>query len=64
MDGAQLVFLDPDNGLETTSPNHKSVLFSELKSLRSPSRALLFLPTPDTAQGWCALGIQSHPQSP
>ena len=42
MDGAQLIFLDPDNGLETASPNHKSVLFSELKSLRSPSRALLF----------------------
>ena len=41
MDGAQFVFLDPDNGLETESPNEKSVLFSELESLGASGRSLL-----------------------
>jgi len=39
--GTQLLFLDPDNGLEGDAPNHKNVLLSELEGLRAPGRALL-----------------------
>lgn len=39
--GADLVFLDPDNGLEGESPSHKSVALHELTALRKKGRALV-----------------------
>ena len=39
--GADLVFLDPDNGLEGAELGRKSMAVSELVALRRPDRALL-----------------------
>jgi hypothetical protein len=41
VDSADLVFLDPDNGLETGSLSPKSAALAELAALRRPGRALL-----------------------
>lgn len=41
MEGANLVFLDPDNGLETSSLSPKSTAVAELVALRQPGRAVL-----------------------
>jgi hypothetical protein len=41
MEGANLVFLDPDNGLETSSLSPKSTAVTELIALRQPGRAVL-----------------------
>jgi hypothetical protein len=41
MDGADLVFLDPDNGLEGERLTPKSTALAELAALRRPNRALL-----------------------
>ena len=41
MAGADLVFLDPDNGLEGAKPSRKSTTVGELVALRRPARALL-----------------------
>ncbi|HEX5761480.1 MAG TPA: hypothetical protein VF121_20025 [Thermoanaerobaculia bacterium] len=41
MEGADLVFLDPDNGLEGAALSPKSTAIAELVALRRPGRALL-----------------------
>lgn len=41
MEGANLVFIDPDNGLETASLSPKSTAVAELVDLRQPGRAVL-----------------------
>ncbi len=41
LDGADLVFLDPDNGLEGLELTPKSVALAELGELKRPGRALL-----------------------
>ncbi|MHB8874686.1 MAG: hypothetical protein ACYC8T_13440 [Myxococcaceae bacterium] len=41
MQGADLVMLDPDNGLEGQQLTHKAASFDELSALRSPGRTLV-----------------------
>jgi hypothetical protein len=41
VDGCDLVFLDPDNGLETTDLSHKSVAITEISSLAAGGKSVL-----------------------
>lgn len=48
LDSADLVFLDPDNGLGSATPKHAT--FEEVNSLRRPGRALVFITFPGRSQ--------------
>ena len=44
LDGADIVFLDPDNGIGKESEKHAT--FSEIRLLRKPGRAIVFITFP------------------
>jgi hypothetical protein len=44
LEGADIVFLDPDNGLGPETPKHAT--FSEIRLLRRPRRAIVFITFP------------------
>ncbi len=44
LDGADIVFLDPDNGIGAESEKHAK--FSEIRLLRKPARAIVFITFP------------------
>ncbi len=44
LDGADIVFLDPDNGVGAESEKHAT--FSEIRLLRKPARAIVFITFP------------------
>ena len=44
LDGANLVFLDPDNGIGDETQKHAT--FSEIRMLRKPERAIVFITFP------------------
>ena len=44
LDGANLVFLDPDNGIGKETQKHAT--FSEIRLLRKPGRAIVFITFP------------------
>lgn len=56
--GADLVFLDPDNGIGTESEKHAT--FSEIRLLRKPGRAIVFITFPGRNLKHDALLQQLH----
>lgn len=58
LDGADLVFLDPDNGIGAESEKHAT--FSEIRLLRKPGRAIVFITFPGRNLKHDALLQQLH----
>lgn len=58
LDGADLVFLDPDNGIGAESEKHAT--FSEIRLLRKPGRAIVFITFPGRNLKHDALLRQLH----
>ncbi|GBQ30024.1 hypothetical protein HLH34_11665 [Gluconacetobacter azotocaptans] len=44
LDGADIIFLDPDNGIGGETEKHAT--FSEIRQLRKPERAIAFITFP------------------
>lgn len=58
LDGADFVFLDPDNGIGAESEKHAT--FSEIRLLRKPGRAIVFITFPGRNLTHDALLQQLH----
>ena len=58
LDGANLVFLDPDNGIGKETQKHAT--FSEIRLLRKPGRAIVFITFPGRNMKHDALLRQLH----
>jgi hypothetical protein len=58
LDGANIVFLDPDNGVGTESEKHAT--FTEIRLLRKPGRAIVFITFPGRNLKHDALLRQLH----
>ena len=58
LDGADIVFLDPDNGVGAESKKHAT--FSEIRLLRKPARAIVFVTFPGRAMPHDALLRRLH----
>ena len=56
--GANIVFLDPDNGVGTESERHAT--FTEIRLLRKPGRAIVFITFPGRNLKHDALLLQLH----
>jgi hypothetical protein len=60
LDAADIVFLDPDNGLGAETPKHAT--FSEVRLLRRPGRAIVFITFPGRNMPHEALAQRLHDQ--
>ncbi|MCQ4189038.1 hypothetical protein [Methylocystis suflitae] len=60
LDGANIVFLDPDNGLGVETEKHATL--SEIRPLRKPGRAVVFITFPGRSMTHDALLRQLHEQ--
>ena len=58
LDGADIVFLDPDNGIGKETQKHAT--FSEIRLLRKPGRAIVFITFPGRSMKHDALLRQLH----
>ena len=58
LDGADIVFLDPDNGIGGETEKHAT--FSEIRLLRKPGRAIVFITFPGRSMKHAALLQQMH----
>ncbi len=58
LNGANIVFLDPDNGIGTETEKHAT--FTEIRLLRSPGRAIVFITFPGRNLKHDALLRQLH----
>jgi hypothetical protein len=58
LDGADIVFLDPDNGLGKETEKHAT--FSEIRLLRKPGRAIVFITFPGRSMKHDLLLRQLH----
>jgi hypothetical protein len=58
LDGADIVFLDPDNGVGGETEKHAT--FSEIRLLRKPERAIVFITFPGRSMKHDALLQQLH----
>lgn len=58
LDGADIVFLDPDNGIGGETEKHAT--FSEIRLLRKPGRAIVFITFPGRSMKHDALLQQLH----
>jgi hypothetical protein len=58
LDGANIVFLDPDNGVGTESEKHAT--FTEIRLLRKPGRAIVFITFPGRNLKHNALLLRLH----
>jgi len=58
LDGADIVFLDPDNGVGAESEKHAT--FSEIRLLRKPGRAIVFITFPGRTMPHDALLRRLH----
>jgi hypothetical protein len=58
LDGADIVFLDPDNGVGRETEKHAT--FSEIRLLRRPERAIVFITFPGRSMTHDALLRQLH----
>ena len=58
LDGADIVFLDPDNGVGAETEKHAT--FSEIRLLRKPGRAIVFITFPGRSMTHDALLRQLH----
>jgi hypothetical protein len=58
LDGADIVFLDPDNGLGGETQKHAT--FAEIRLLRKPERAIVFITFPGRSMTHDALLQQLH----
>lgn len=58
LDGANIVFLDPDNGIGTETEKHAT--FTEIRLLRGPGRAIVFITFPSRNLKHDALLRQLH----
>ncbi|MGH7120830.1 MAG: hypothetical protein ACREFP_17900 [Acetobacteraceae bacterium] len=58
LDGANIVFLDPDNGVGRETEKHAT--FSEIRLLRKPERAIVFITFPGRSMTHDALLRQLH----
>jgi hypothetical protein len=62
LDGADIVFLDPDNGIGEET--EKYATFSEIRLLRKPGRAIVFITFPGRSMKHDALLQQLHERLP
>ncbi len=60
LDSADLVFLDPDNGLGVESEKHAT--YSEIGLLRRPGRTIVFITFPGRSMRHDALAQRLHEQ--
>lgn len=60
LNGADIVFLDPDNGVGRETEKHAT--FSEIRMLRKPDRAIVFISFPGRSMKHDALVQQLHAQ--
>jgi hypothetical protein len=60
LDGADIIFLDPDNGLGTETAKHATL--SEIRLLRKPGRAVVFITFPGRNMSHDALVRRLHDQ--
>jgi hypothetical protein len=58
LEGAETIFLDPDNGLGTETARHAT--FSEVRLLRRPGRAIVFITFPGRSMPHRALVQRLH----
>jgi hypothetical protein len=58
LDGADIVFLDPNNGLGAETEKHAT--FAEIRLLRKPGRAIVFITFPGRSMPHAALARQLH----
>jgi hypothetical protein len=58
LDGADIVFLDPDNGIDKETKKHAT--FSEIRQLRQEKRAIVFITFPGRHMKHDALVRQLH----
>ena len=58
LEGADIVFLDPDNGVGAETEKHATI--SEIQMLRRPGRAIVFITFPGRNMKHDALLLQLH----